>query len=190
MGDFEKTPELGRTGKAEVNRAPTVAILMALIAFLAPVAVAGYNYGYGFFVNITAMLWSVYWDGYNISFQFLNMFTLMSMIPFLMFRVAFVYQITRYYQGKTTRGRTTIAAVLSEAPILAMYVLFVIAAGMYSGLGLNFPSPIMMLVGLLLLLRFPVPEATVPWESAIEPTPWWEESPEEKTDSTADNQPW
>jgi len=190
MGDFEKVPELGNTGKADVNRAPPVAVLMVLIAFLAPVAISGYNYGYSFFVNISAILWSVYWDGYNISFQFLNMFVVMSLIPFLMFRLAFVYQITRYYQGKTTRGRTTIAAVLSEAPLLVIYAIFMITSGIYGGLGLNFPSPIMMIVGFLLLWRFPLPQVTVPWEGIDEPTPWWEESPEEKTDSTADNQPW
>ena len=187
MGDFGKKPELGHTEKADSNRAQIIAILMTLIAFRAPFAMTVSSYGYSFYLNITAMIWSMVMDEYGFSFQFLNIYSLMAMIPFLMFRVAFVYQITRYYQGKTTRGRTTIAAVLSEAPILAIYVLIIITSAIYSGWGLNFPLPIMMIVGLLLLWRFPVPEATVPWECADEPTPWWEESPEDKTESNSEN---
>jgi hypothetical protein len=182
MGDFEKASESGYTTETKSNRTQIIAVLMALIAFLAPVTVAGYDYGYDFYLSITAMLWSIYMDGYSVRLQFIGPYSMITMIPFLMFRIGFVYQITRYYQGKTTRGRTVVAAVLSEAPFLALYVLWLITFAIYGVLGLNFPLPIMMIVGLLLLWRSPVSEATVPWEGADEPTPWWEEKRQEKTE--------
>ena len=190
MGAFERQSELEQTSKASSNRVQIVAILMTLIAFLAPVVVAGYSYGYSFYLNITAMLWSIFIDEYGFHFQFINVYSSIAMIPFLLFRVAFVYQITRYYQGKTTRGRTVVAAVLSEAPFLALYVVYLFTFAIYGGLGLNFPLPIMMVVGLLLLWRSPVQEVTVPWEGIDEPTPWWEEQQQEETKSPADDQPW
>ena len=192
MGDLERETELGDTGKADSNRVPIIAILMTLIAFLAPFAMAGYSYGYSFYLNITAVLWTLNMTEFGFSFQFIT-YSLLTMIPFYMFRFAFVYQITRYYQGKTTRGRTSVVAILSDAPILALYVLFIITStiyggsAIYGGIGLDFPLPIMMIVGLLLLWRSPVLEAKVPWEGADEPTPWWDENPEDKIESTAEN---
>ena len=190
MGDFKRSKEFGVTDKTDSKSVQIIAILMALIAFLAPVAVTGYIYGYSSNFIITAMLWSIYMDGYSIHFQLLNIYSVLTVIPFLMFRVAFVYQITRYYQGKTTRGRTIIAAVLSEAPFLAIYIFYILISAFWGGIGLNFPLPIMMIVGLLLLWRFPMHEAIVPWEDIEEPTPWWEEDSEDKEEPTADNQPW
>ena len=190
MGDFEKEPTLNGTDKSATSRVSIIAILMAVLAFLAPVAIAGYDFGFDYYININAILWGIYMDGYSIRFEFLNPFTLMMMIPFSLFRVASVYQLTRYYQGKTTKERARIAAILGDAPFLFVYGIWFITAGIFGGLGLNFPAPTMMLVGLLALWKYPAYEATVPWEGAESSTSWWEESSEEKTDTTADNQPW
>ena len=190
MGDFEKEPTTASTEKQATNRVSIIALLMAGLAFLAPVASAGYAYGFDYSINISAILWSFTISPYYFGFQFLNPFTLMSMVPFLLFRIASVYQISRYYQGKTTKGRARIAAFIGDAPFLIVYIFVFIVMGFYGGVGLNFPLPIMMIVGLLLLWRFPVADVTVPWEGADEPKSWWEESPEDKTDSTSDNTPW
>ncbi len=166
---------------------------MTLVVFLAPIATAGYiAYGSSFYLTITALLWSVYITNTGISFQFpfLFVYNLLTMFPILLFRIALVYQITRYYQGKTTRGRTAVVAFLSESPLLVFYFLFLITAMMYGGVGLNFPLPILMILGLLLLWKFPVHEATVPWEEEDEPTYWWENVSEDEPEPAADNQPW
>lgn len=190
MGDFEKEPTITSTEKQGTNRVSIIALLMTGLTFLAPVALAGYSYGWDYSVNISAILWSFAISPYYSSFQFLNPFNLMMMIPFLLFRVGSTYQLTRYYQGKTTKRRARLAAVLSDGPILFVYIIFLITAGIYGGLGLNYPLPIMMIVGLLLLWRFPVREPTVPWEGSEEPKSWWEEKPEETTEPPAEDQPW
>ena len=163
---------------------------MTVLAFFAPVASAGYASGLGYSVNISAVLWSFTIDPYYFGFQFFNPVNLFMMVPFLLFRVASVYQLTRYYQGKTTKGRARIAAFIGDAPFLVVYIFVFIVVGFYGGVGLNLPLPIMMIVGLLLLWRFPVADVTVPWEGTEEPKSWWEEKPEETTEPPADDQPW
>ena len=191
MGDFKKESGLEQTEKADSNRVYIIAILMILIALFAPFFVTGYSSGYSVSLNITAMLWSIFIDEHGTHFQLISVYSSLAMLPFLFFRAAFVVQIIRYYQGKTTRGRTAIVAVLSEAPIIAIYIIGLIVYSMiYGGLGFSFPLPIMMMVGLLLLWRFPVPDVTVPWKGADEPTPWWEEKPQEKTEPPIDDEPW
>ena len=190
MGAFERQIEISNNSAIDSKQVQIVAVLMTILAFFAPVITSGYSYGYSFYLMITSMTWAVYIDGVTpIRFEFLPSYALLGMIPFLMFRVGSVYLITRYYQGKTTKGRARIAAFIGDAPFIIVYSFLMIFAGL--GIGLNFPLPIMMFVGLLLLWRFPAYEATVPWEGMRDPVPWWEEEKqEEKTETSADNQPW
>jgi hypothetical protein len=192
MGISEVEPISNQDRPSTKNRTSAIAVLMTLIALFAPVATSGYNYGYYFYLIITSMTWAIHIEGgYIVSLEFLPPYALMGMIPFLLFRAASIYQITRYYQEKTTKGRARIAAFLGDAPFLVLYSFLILIGGIYGGFGLNFPIPIMMAVGLLFLWRFPVPEATVPWEGVSDPTPWWEEEKEEeKPVSSNDNQPW
>ncbi len=190
MGDFEKEPGLNGTSTTASNKVPIITFLMTILALLAPVALSGYIYHWDYYVNISAILWSFYMSAYSIGFQFLYPMNMMMMLPFLMFRIASVYQIARYYQGKTTKRRARLAAVLSDGPILFVYIFYLIAAGIYGGWGLNYPLPMMMIVSLLLLWKFPVREPTVPWEGSEEPKSWWEEKPEETTEPPDDDQPW
>jgi hypothetical protein len=190
MGDFQKGPTMTSTDKPATNRVSIIAALMTVLAFLAPAAIAGYIYGFDFFLSFTAVLWTMSIDAFGITFYFNGPFNLIMMIPFLLFRVASAYLIIRYYQEKTTKGRARIAAVLGDAPFLFIYGIWLITIGFSIGIGLNFPLPIMMIVGLILLWIFPVKDVTVPWEGTEDPKSWWEEKPEETTESPADDQPW
>ncbi len=133
---------------------------------------------------IVALLYSIHISDYGVGVSFFDIYSAMTVFPLLIFRIAFAYQMTRYYQGKTTKGRATAGAILSDAPILATWL---VSVGIYGSWGLNFPLPIMMLVGLLLLWRFPASEATVPWEGAVEPIPWWEAQAKGEAKSTVDS---
>jgi len=192
MGALERQTDLGNNTTIDSNRVPIVAALMSFLALFAPVATSGYSFGPSFYLIITATTWMIYIDGISaIRFEFIPSYALLGMIPFLMFRAASVYQIARYYQGKTTKGRARIAAFIGDAPFLILYSILIVVGGFSGGIGLNFPLPILMFVGLLLLWRFPIFEATVPWEGMSDPVPWWEEEKqEEKTETSADNQLW
>jgi hypothetical protein len=115
---------------------------------------------------------------------------MMMTAPFLLFRIASVYQIVRYYQGKTTKGRARIGAFIADAPILIVFVFYLFLGGMVVGTVLNLPLPIMMIVGLLLIWRYPLYEPTVPWEGSDDFKPWWDEKPDEEAEPTAEDQPW
>ncbi len=186
MGDFKESQELGSVDETYRKRSQLIIILMILIAFFAPAAMAGEHYFSSFYLNITAMTWQVNVSQFGLTIQFLEPYMLLTMSPFLLFRAGFVYQISKYYRGKTTRGRTAIAAVLSEAPFFVLFFFWAISTALYSGFGLNSPLPIMMVVGLLILWRFPMPTVKVPWEGAEEPTPWWEEESKEDTKPAVD----
>ncbi len=186
MGDFEKETSLNGPDGITTTSVSGIAFLMTFLAFLAPVGLAGY----GSFVNISAIVWSVYFDEWGVRFSFLSPFTLMMLIPFALFRVISVFQISRYYQGKTTKGRTKIGVILADAPFLFVYGIWFFTVGITSGVGLNLPLPIMMIVGLLIIWKFPAFEPTVPWEGSDEFRPWWEEDSEEKAEPASDTQPW
>jgi len=158
--------------------------MLTSIAFLTPVNTYGGSYGYSFRLFIVSLLYTIHLSDYGIGISFSDIYSVMAVFPLLIFRIAFIYQIMRYYQGKTTKGRTTAGAILSDAPVLFTWL---VSVGIYGSWGLNFPLPIMMFVGLLLLWRFPASEATVPWEGAIEPIPWWEEQAKGEAKSTVDS---
>jgi hypothetical protein len=190
MGEFEKEPNPNGPDGPPTISVSIISLLMTFLAFFAPVGSAGYSYGNSYFVNISAILWSVYLDEWGFRFSFINPFTAMMMVPFVLFRVGSVFQLSRYFQGKTTKGRARIGAILADAPFLFVYGIWLFTMGITSGIGLNLPLPIMMIVGFLLLWKFPAFEPTVPWEGSDEFKPWWEEDTEEKAESTAENQPW
>jgi hypothetical protein len=99
--------------------------------------------------------------------------------------------IIRYYQGKTTKGRARIGAFIADAPFLIVYLIYFFTSGIIVGIGLNLPLPIMTIVVLLLIWKYPVYEPTVPWEGSDDFRPWWEDKPEEEeAKPSAEDQPW
>ena len=195
LGESIDVTSLEKTGNLASNRAPIIGVLMALIALFAPIAIAAYSYGSTYDINILSMLWQLSVNAYEINFYFISSYlfviSLFSMLPFLLLRVGFAVQMTRYYQGKTTKGKTAAAAVISELPFILLFTISMIMMSIYGGFGLSFPLPLLMIIGLLVLWRFPLPEATVPWEGTDEPTPWWEDETEEKDEPPPDDdQPW
>ncbi|MFW9786188.1 MAG: hypothetical protein ACFFE2_12625 [Candidatus Thorarchaeota archaeon] len=190
MGFSDTESERNQNNQTTSDRAILITVLMILIAIFSPFATSGYS-GPGFYLVITSPTWMLYIEGgYGVHFEFLNPYVLFYMMPFLLIRVGPIYLITRYYQGRTTIGRARAGALLSDAPILVLYSFVVVIGGIFGGIGLNFPIPTVMIVGLFLLWRFPRHEPTVPWEGMTDPIPWWEEEkPETQLEPSADNQP-
>lgn len=147
----------------------------------------GGYYGYSFSLTIVALFYYIHISNYGAGLYFPDVYSSMSLVPFSIFRLAFAYQMIRYYQGKTTKGKTAAAAILSDTPILIIWFL---STGISGSWGLYFPLPIMMIIGLLLLWKFPAAEATVPWEGEAKPTPWWDKQVKTETESTNDDKPW
>jgi len=187
MGEFETKTHTNESNGARTRNVSVIALVMTALAFLAPVGSAGY----GSFVSVSAILWSVSIDAWSgIRFAFLDPFTLMMLTPFLLFRIVSVYIVARYYQAKTTKGRGRLGAFLADAPILFIYLIYLFTVGFIGTIGLNLPLPIMTIFGLLMIWKFPVSEPTVPWEGPDDFRPWWEEKPKEEPEPAAEDQPW
>ncbi|MHA2351700.1 MAG: hypothetical protein ACXABX_01100 [Candidatus Thorarchaeota archaeon] len=192
MGDSKESTIASKSSIHDTPRMPIlVDVLMLVLAVLAPFAVMSYSsYSYSFIIQ--SLFWMTRLDSSGFYFETIPLYAVFTMFPFLLIRLTLPYQMFRYYHGRTTRTRTAAVAIISELPFIAVMILQFVFSLILGGMMfvVSLPFPIMMIVGFLLLWRFPVSEVTVPWEGADEPTPWWEEKPQEKTEPPADDQPW
>ncbi|MFQ5832518.1 MAG: hypothetical protein ACE5H4_07440 [Candidatus Thorarchaeota archaeon] len=143
-----------------VNRRVVVIVLSALALF-APMLC----YFSGTAINLLALTWRYIQFRDEVYFGILDPLSSIFMMPVLIFRCAYVYQVYKYYQGATTRRRTLVLGIMSEGPGLLMFSLMVIALLFPSllWLYLSVPTPLLLFAGAAIVLLRPVPELTSPW---------------------------
>jgi hypothetical protein len=98
-------------------------------------------------------------------------------------RILFAYQIMRYFQGKTTRKRLITVGVLAEFPMAAatigdilLFVILIINRTItYLSFWYLIPTPVMLLLGFLLLRFFPA-QGESDWDLKKESKKWWPET--------------
>lgn len=78
------------------------------------------------------------------------------------FRLVFIYQFTRFYEGKTTTGPLFLAGMLGETPAI-LYVTYTMMMG---NVGHIIPLPLHLLVAWVLLTAKPPLEISTPWVKA------------------------
>jgi hypothetical protein len=96
--------------------------------------------------------------------------SLVSFVP----RFAFVFQITRRYNGLSTNKRTLILGFFSESMFFAIFILnlFSMLFHPFTRFSLMIPIPTVLLSGFGLLKYRPAPEPTIPWRELEEPKQW------------------
>jgi hypothetical protein len=136
-----------------------VAVLVGILAFIAPTSITLAHNGKVSLVNLGYPLWSVtagkfewayilplmtssYWDYDAVLFFELTIILLL----FLGLRIAFSLQAMRYYQGVTTRKRTLLVGVMSSFIELFSWIPYLIPYGR-----ILLPLPILFILGTLLL---------------------------------------
>ncbi len=187
--DTEKNPVAG-SGIADTNIPKLIVILLVILAAFAPLAVLYSGY-WGYSLTIVAITWMMYSSEFGTTFELVNAYSLMVFFPFLLFRLALPYQINKYYKGRTTRGRTAVAAILAELPFFIIFIPSIILNMLGGGIFMtNAPVPIMMIAGILILWRLPMPEAKVPWDGVERSKYWWEEQVAEGSTSEQPESPW
>jgi hypothetical protein len=75
------------------------------------------------------------------------------------FRLMFIYQLVRFYEGKTTTGPLFLAGMLGETPAI-LHVTYTMMMGF---VGHIFPLPLHLLVAWVFLRVRPPPEISTPW---------------------------
>jgi hypothetical protein len=93
-----------------------------------------------------------------------------AMSPLTFIRLIFVFQISRYYGGKSTRKRTVIVGILTELPLWVSFLLLVLPSW---GIWITFsmPLPFLLVAGVMLVWRYPRLEVENHWEEQGEA--WW-----------------
>lgn len=80
-------------------------------------------------------------------------------VPYSILRFIFAYLVFLYYEGKVTRVFALLIGLLSELPLLIMYVpqytQFLLGSSLYTFV---VPVPILFIIGLLYLYLMPNPE--------------------------------
>ena len=94
-------------------------------------------------------------------------------IPFAFLRLAYAYQMVRFYKGLTTKKRTLALGIVSELPfaILSIPVFILSFLDPYGCIMLAGPTLILLIVGILIIRLKPPPESLEIWEEMFEETP-------------------
>ncbi|UCH03797.1 MAG: hypothetical protein JSW05_09385 [Candidatus Thorarchaeota archaeon] len=184
-----------------------VGILAALITVLAP---AGFNVSFDLtrgaimHVYLVFMLWTI-----NLGLGAVNPqgvfqgapaipdtpvpipLGLVGNLPLTFLRTVFVYQIYRYYQGKTTRNRAILAAAAGELQVAIVGLLLMMMPTFSLTTQLFIPIPILFLAGLVMIKMAPSTQLSTPWMGQEEPEPWWTQSSEDEESAVeVKEEPW
>lgn len=149
-----------------------VCVIVGALALFAPFIVAIDLLWGG--VTLMAMTWTFYVPGGFAEFGYIQF---MATIPWTVWRVVFVYQMVRYYRGRSTRNATILLGALAEIVILVIYMLLILLTppGMSYGVFLVFPTPLMLVGALVFLWMTPFPVPKTPFDDQAEPDRWWRE---------------
>ncbi|MFX1415609.1 MAG: hypothetical protein ACFFC0_02305 [Promethearchaeota archaeon] len=135
-------------------------------------------------VAILAMTWRFDRVGARIHWMIMDPIHTIAPLPFTVWRLVFVYQMVRYYQGRGTRRRTVILGIFAELPFLIIDFTWRTLSPPTTILwdpGLTFPTPLMLLAASVFMWITPFPVPKTPFDDQPEPDQWWRE----ETDSLA-----
>ena len=160
---------------------PTVVgIVMSLVALLAPLAfgLSGWD---GLHYSVIAVLWSFTSTPYSTYLEITNIFTLVTMMPFGFLRLAYAYQMVRFYKGRTTKKRTLTLGIVSEIPFAILFIPYLIMwlLNPLGPIALGGPTLILLIVGILIIRFRPPPKSPETWVELSEEKSWWEKKSEE-----------
>ena len=188
MGDFEKETDNSESQIGEASRKPLLfGVILSLIGLLAPVLLNINSYGFSSGIGIQSILW-MYFPGSG--FTFIPPYMLTAMFPFILLRFVPVLQLHRYYNGKTTRKRALLASLVGDGYFLIFGIPIFIISLLYASPYLMIPLPFQLIVTILILFRYPIPEPTTPWDGEEEPKSWWEKTPDSQQKKPDDDELW
>jgi len=143
----------------EMNKHTIVAGMVALVSAIMSPLFAFIDYGeprfflYGMFYLFDCIVFIEY------RLMFYESWGLISQISLWAFRLVFIYQLIRFYEGKTTTGPLFLAGMLGETPT----ILYVTYSMMMGFVGHIIPLPLHLLVAWVFLKARPPPEISTPW---------------------------
>jgi len=164
-----------------------ITTIMLILVFFGPISLIIYS-GMGFMgqaIYIFSMTWQIS-DIATMSFYMFDIPIVMAAFLLTFMRPVFVYQLSRYYKRRTTRGRTFAVGIISELQLTIITGLVLpVPAGAIAYM-IAVPLPILLLLGFIFMWLVPVPKTPVQWEELDEPKDWWDEKSETASDVIVD----
>jgi hypothetical protein len=157
-----------------------ITTIMLILTFFGPMSLNIYP-SLGPFESDTIYIFAMTYQILNIftwDFVMFDLPTIMVTALFSFMRLVFVYQLSRYYKGRTSRGRTIAVGIISELQmtiITGLVLLFLMSSPVMVFYMIAVPIPILLLLGLVFMWTVPVPEIPGPWKELDEPKSWWDE---------------
>jgi len=161
-----------------------ITAIMFVLAFYGPMTLNIYP-GFGPFGADMIYIFSMTYQVLNIFSLDITLFDLpiiMITALFTFMRPVFAYQLSRYFKGMTSRGRTIVFGVISELQmtiitgVLLLYLMTnPFAPFVYM---IAVPIPILLLLGLVFMWTVPVAESYGQWKELDESKEWWDEKSE------------
>ncbi|MCK5390775.1 MAG: hypothetical protein KAJ36_09800 [Candidatus Thorarchaeota archaeon] len=102
-------------------------------------------------------------------------------LPFMFFRLVFVYQVYKYYLGTTSRKRVVITGILGELqfPIISLLMIPICLSNPNLAVIISIPIPILLIAGLLMLRYIPKLKGISEWTELDEDKDWWDKEKED-----------
>ncbi len=102
-------------------------------------------------------------------------------LPFMFFRLVFVYQVYKYYLGTTSRKRVVITGILGELqfPIISLLMIPICLSNPNLAVIISIPIPILLIAGFLMLRYIPKPKGISEWTELDEDKDWWDKEKED-----------
>ncbi len=135
-------------------------------------------------VVIDAMTWKFTRSDSYWWFDFMVDYLMVVTFPFTVWRLALVYQMIRYYRGRSTRRTTFLLAVVAEMVEVTVDLVYthVLFTG-YWGPLLTIPTPLMLVGASVFLWLTPYPVPKTPFDDQPEPDKWWEKNTQQEVDT-------
>ncbi|MFX1607102.1 MAG: hypothetical protein ACFFDD_14505 [Promethearchaeota archaeon] len=135
--------------------AKLVTVIAGVIVVLAPIIITLSPH-----LSIRAMSWFIefQWSRFVIDY---SPYLWFSTFPLTCPRLIFIYQISRYYEHKSSRAMTVLVGILTDIPMWFVSLLLI-----YSGLWgptISIPTPFMALFGIIMMWKWSYPEPQKPW---------------------------
>ena len=153
-------------------------LIVLILGLLSPIMIVTVFLGFFPSPVVMSLFWIYNPDSYLPSFfgfSLIHPNTLVSVLPFFLLRMVPVFTMYLYYNEKTTRRVALMAALVGDIISVVNGILSLPGSISSGWMHYTIPLPFQMIVGLLILWRFPLPVPDTPFKKEKKSQLWWEE---------------
>lgn len=154
----------------------TITVVMLILAILGPMAFNIYpRTGNWPLIYLIGMSWQII--GLSLADIIFSAIFFLVGLPFMFFRLVFVYQMYKYYRGLTTKKRTILVGILGEIqfPLIGLIIMPFALVNPFLAVIFSLPIPFLLVAGLVILRYVQVPQPIDGWKELDKSQDWWDQ---------------